>query len=242
MWHQKGGLALGAALLLLAAGCGDVVVGPGEVGSGELVTITPDVGEFSQLEVGSAFEVVLVVGDDYRVTVRADDNLVDQVEAEVAGDTLRLRLDGAAASPTLEAEVVLPQQALRGVSAAGASNVAGAEVFTGDGFSVEAVGASSIRLDLAVETLDVDAVGASTVGVSGTARSLAAEAAGASTLQLFDLQSVEAVVSSVGASTIEVTVSGSLDAEAVGASTILYGGDPGQVQESTAGASTIMSR
>ena len=242
-WHWRHALGIvAAALVLFLPGCGNVVVGPGEVGSGDLVTITPDVGEFSRMEVGSAFEVVLSIGEDYGVTLRADDNLIDQVEAAVSGDTLQVRLDGSATSPTLEAEVVVPQQSLRSVTAAGAATITGAESLDADDFAVEAAGASTIRLELAAETLDVDAAGASTVGLRGSAGALTARATGASTLQLFEVQTGEAVVSSVGASTIEVTVSGALDAEAAGASKVVYGGDPGQVRESTSGASTIAPR
>lgn len=226
-----------AAVLSLLAGCF-----PGVVGSGDLATETPEVGSFSKVHVDSAFETTLRSGADYALQIRADDNVIDRVRAEVSGDTLEIDLDGGVLRATLEAEVTVPAGALQAVAARGASTISGSDRFQAATFDVAAEGASTVTLDLDAQNLTVAAEGASTVELTGAAGALEARAEGASTLQLFDLRATEARVTAEGASTAEVQASASLEADASGASTIRYDGSPDNLVEDSSGASTIEAR
>jgi hypothetical protein len=211
------------------------------VGSGDVTASTPAVEPFEALDVASAFEVVLAPGD-YGVTVRADDNVIDRVRAEVSRGTLELGLDGSFSNVTLEADVTMPAEELVQVRVRGASQVEAEETFSAAEFVVIAEGASTVVLPVVADALEVSAQGASTVSLQGSAATLQAEAQGASTLALFGLTAADAAVAAEGASTVEVTATGMLDAEASGASTIRYDGEPGQVVGDSSGASSIDSR
>lgn len=211
------------------------------MGSGDVTASTPAVEPFAALEVESAFQVALAPGD-YRVTVRADDNVIDRVRAEVTRGTLELGLDGSFSNVTLAADVTMPADQLVEVRVRGASQVEAEETFSAEEFVINAEGASTVVLPIAADALEVSAQGASTISLQGSAATLQAEAQGASTLALYGLTAADAVVGAEGASTVEVTVTDTLDAEASGASTIRYDGDPAEVIGDSSGASAIDSR
>ncbi len=174
--------------------------------------------------------------------VRADDNVLDRVRAEVSRGTLVLSLDGSVSSATLEADVTLPAQELAEVRVRGASTVRAEETLSASALTVEVQGASTVAMPVVADALEVSAEGASTITMTGTASSLQAQALGASTLHLFGLTASEATVVAEGASTVAVSVTTSLDAAASGASTIRYDGSPGEVLGEATGASSVGPR
>lgn len=232
-----------AALVAVSIGCGAAGCGAtGLVGSGDLASRDVPVESFTAIDAQSAFDVRLRIGPSYEVVVRADDNLIDRVRSNVSGGTLQLGLEGSVMRVTLEADVTVPDQALQSLQAGGAATIASSDRLQGESLTLEADGASTVRLELAVQRLEAKANGASTIDVRGSADSLIASASGASTLRMFDLSAVDAEVDADGASTAEVTASGQLDARASGASTIRYGGEPAQVSRDSSGASRIEPR
>ena len=84
------GLVLGAAMLLLA-GCNL------ETGSGNLVTEERDVAGFESVLVSDGIRVVINVeaSAGHTVSVRYDDNLIDNLVTRVEGTRLRIEFDGA---------------------------------------------------------------------------------------------------------------------------------------------------
>ncbi len=78
--------------------------------------------------------------------------------------------------------------------------------------------------------------------LEGSGEDLTAEVSGASEVALFDFQVQDATLNASGASDIEVWASDVLDAQASGASDIVFRGDPETVREETSGASSVKSQ
>ena len=225
--------------VLLLAGCTTGVV---VRGSGAVVERDISIGTFDAIEASNAFRVHYTPGAGPALTVRADDNLVDDVVAEVRGSTLVLRLDGVntIGGVTLEADVSGPPVAR--LEASGASDMTIIEPLAGDRLEVVATGASRLDGTVDASRLDVEVSGASRVVLDGTADEVRANVSGASRLNLPDLQAgtVDANVS--GASTADVTASGAITYDVSGASRLTYGGDGGLGTGRTSGASSVQSR
>ncbi len=63
----------------------------GATASAETVTITPDLKDFSRVELRTAADVDITVGEDFSVTVTADDKLLEKTEVIVKGDRLLIK-------------------------------------------------------------------------------------------------------------------------------------------------------
>jgi hypothetical protein len=84
-----------ALLALLLAGCRMVSppVGLSLGGSGNLATREYTVTGFSALEVQNAFQATVTQGENYKIAITADDNLLDVVVVEKVGERLVIRFD-----------------------------------------------------------------------------------------------------------------------------------------------------
>lgn len=190
-------------------------------GNGEPLTEVREVDPFHAIDVGGVFTVQAKQGPERRVEVRGDSNLVPRVVVESKGGRLRAHLEGNVL-PNLPLVLVLSTPELDEIELSGASK---AEVVAIDGASleVEVSGASTLKLQGKTTKLDVDISGASDV----EAAALVAD---------------DVEIDASGASDAEVTANVSLEAEASGASSIVWFGNATKVNRETSGASSIEHR
>jgi hypothetical protein len=211
------------------------------VGSGDIVTVEPDVADFDRLEISHAFETTITQGDVTSVVIRIDDNLEPYLRVEQQGRTLAIGLADEVGlgflTATLEADITMPS--LVALEASGASQAMLIDIVSGDDVSLDASGASRIEGELEAARLDLILSGASAASLRGTAEDLHLDASGASTADMERFPVADASVVVSGASSASVDVSGTLDVDASGASHVTYSGSPSLGEVNISGASSI---
>ena len=209
-------------------------------GSGNVITKDLDLSGFDQVEVSGAFIAEITQGDDFSVVIRLDEKLEEHLRVQVIGGTLEVGLAPSLSilgTATREVEITMPELTRLELSGASQGTLSGFES-TGD-LNVEVSGASQLHGDIKAGDARFEVSGAGIVELSGSGGAIVLNASGASTADLSDLAVQDANVEATGASTARVNASGRLDAEASGASRILYLGSPTLGRVETSGASTI---
>ena len=190
-------------------------------GSGNVITDTRDVTGFHGIEVGGIYQVEVVAGKDYGVTVEADDNLIPLIRTEVDGGILKISSDRRISpKSTIRIRVSAPDIDSLDVSGVANVNVTG---LSNAGLSLESSGASKIALNGSTSKLTVD--------VSGAVR-----------VDAEQLKAENVTVEASGASNVGVNVSGILRAETSGASRVSYSGSPTSVIKDTSGAGSVTAK
>lgn len=218
-------LSVLALALLLAAGQAQAFSfhkhGKGIEGSGNLETREIDLAEFDEIELGGAFDLQVRFGDRQQVKVTIDDNLWDNLIAEVHGGQLELDWDkGCQPDNDCKVEIVVPR--LEEVSIHGACN-AEIEGFKGDRFRYNLSGAGDLTMDGEVKDLEIKVSGAG----NADTRDLKA-------------QNVEVTVS--GAGNAEVHAEQSIRARVSGVGKVTYYGDPEHKSTKVSGIGSIKSK
>jgi len=233
-----------AVTLLVGAvlpGCGIDLDGEGRTvtGSGRVVDRDIPVSSFSKLEVSTAFVVTVTFGSSEKVTVRVDDNVVDDLDVGVSGDTLRIALRPGVSvhDATLEADVTA--RSLSRIEGSGAARITLGEPLTGGELVVTLSGASALTGELTMVDATMELSGAASIDLAGSVSGLEVTASGASELSGPDLTIDELTVDLSGASQATVTVTGSISAVVTGASALRYAGTPTVEREDVSGGSQI---
>ncbi len=230
-----------SVLLLAGAGCYGAIRG-----SGNIVTRSYNLSNFTTVEINSAFQAEISRGNSYSISITADDNMYDFIRVvESSEGTLRIDMrPGYSFFPSiLKAALVMPDIENLVVSGASKAELAGFQ-FSHD-FSATVAGASTLTLSISSGDLGLEAMtasqingvvhaadmkctasGASRINVSGTARNLHLEGSIASNINLSQLEGLDATVGLSGASSATVNVSGMLDAGLTGASHLTYLDEP----------------
>jgi len=214
----------------------------GLIGSGNLETEEYAFADFTEVEIGSAFEFEIKQSSSYNVSVTADDNVMDYVQVSQVGQTLTIRLGTVTwlGPVTLKASVAMPQ--LLGLTASGATRGTVSGFSSTENLSVGVSGASRVTGDITAGNVDFGISGASSIQLEGSANNMDATASGASHLNLDDFIVNNADVNLSGASSGTVNLSGRLDANLSGASRLWYIGEPMMGDIDTSGASTISQK
>jgi hypothetical protein len=246
-------LLAAASLSLVASACGFVS------GSGNVVSRDLDLSGFTRVEIQDSFEVSVTQAGDFGVTISLDDNIEQYLEAAVDGDTLHIGLDGATSysDVTLEAEIRLPKLAALGLSGASDGRLTGFNDL--EPLTVQLSGSSTLQaVDLRTADADLDLSGASElegawvmtdgrIGLSGSSEArltgavdaLVLDLSGSSTAELARFRAERLKVDMSGSSDGTVLVTGTLDADLSGASTLEYLGDPSLGRLETSGSSEV---
>ena len=213
------------------------------VGSGNLETEQYTFANFTKIEISSAFEFEIEQSDSYSINVTADDNVIDNVQVLLDGQTLKIRLVGTVPSlrlVTLRASVTMPE--LSGLTVSGASRGTVSGFSSTDDMDITVSGASRVTGDITMGDIGFDISGASTIQLEGSADNMIAAVSGASRLNLGDFVVNDVNINISGASTGTINLSGTLDANVSGASTLLYIGDPVMGTIDVSGASTLKEK
>jgi hypothetical protein len=202
------------------------------IGSGSLETKDYAFASFTEVEVSSVFAFEIQQSSSYKISVTADDNIMDHVQISMDGQALKieLRTDPRRSTilslgpVTLRASVTMPQ--LRCLTVSGASRGEISGFSSTDNVSIKLSGASRVTGDITAGNAEFDIDGASTIQLEGSANDIVASVDGASHLNLDDFTVNNADVSLSGASSGTINLSGRLDADLSGASTLRYIGEP----------------
>ena len=229
----------------------------GLVGSGNLETEEYAFTNFTEVEIGSAFEFEIKQSKSYSIHVTVDDNVLDYVRVSQNGQTLKISLErglrigsvtlriGLGIFPSLEsvtlrASVTMPQ--LCGLTASGASRGTVSGFSSTEDLDITVSGGSGVTGDITAGNVEFGISGASTIQLEGSANDIDANVSGGSHLNLDAFTVNNADVNFSGASSGTVNLNGKLDANLSGASTLWYIGEPMSTDINTSGASTVIKK
>jgi len=232
---MKGELfTLGFVLLLVPLLAGCALIG------GNVVTREEAFTGFDKVDVSHAFQVDVSQGDTFSVVIRIDDNLVQYLDVVKEGNTLKIGLKPGWETirpRTEQAKITMPE--LTGLILSGASRGTITGFKSAEGLSLNVSGASSLQGDIEAGDASFSASGSSKVTLNGSAQDVMIDASGSSEFNLADLRVNNANVKASGASDVTVKPSGTLDANASGASHVYYLGSPTLGKVDTSGDSSV---
>ena len=194
--------------------------GNGIEGSGDLETRELDLDDFDAIDLGGAFTVDIKFGDYQKIEVTIDDNLWDNLEAEVSGGTLEIGWDKNC-DPDDDCEIVITMKKLDRFEIHGACDATIAD-FDGDLFEFYVSGAAELEIDGQVDELDI-------------------QVSGAGDLDARDLKAKHVKVRISGAGNAELYASESIDARISGAGSLDYWGSPEKEKTKVSGVGSIDS-
>jgi len=181
------------------------------------------ISDFDWVEAGDAFDVTIVQGSTYTVTVKGDRRNIEDLDVRKTDGTLRIQFQRQESRNYRQYQtyITITLPSLGGI------NLSGAATGHVSGFSSEF--GMGIKLS-----------GASELDISGKAGDIDADLSGASNLHGFDFETETATIEASGASYVEIKTTKQLNVKASGASKIRYRGNPA-VRSNTSGASEVVA-
>jgi hypothetical protein len=224
---------------LLITACGLRVI----QGSGDIVKEDRDVSGFDRVEFSGFGRVLVTQGNQEFLTIEVDDNLLQYIDSDVVGDTLKIDFDDnivpRPTDNTIIFELGVIDLSSIAISGAGSFEI---DELKADELDVTMSGAGKIDIDeIEATELSVVVTGAGNVNISGTVEKQEIRIGGVGDFNALDLESQETTVNISGAGDADVWAHDVLDINISGAGSVSYYGDP-EISQSVSGLGSINSR
>ena len=224
-------LLIGIAVLCFFSACSY------RTGSGNIVTEKRNTGAFTGVNAAGGFNIEIKNGPAVEVTVEADDNIIKDIETEVSGGQLRIRVKANNLSDAhLKVFITAPEINKINVSA-------GADIIVKDGLksaeeiSLNASSGSKITTAVDAPGISADASSAGDILVSGRTKTFTVESSSGSSVKAFQLLSENTVATASSGASADVHASVSLQANASSGGNIKYkGGGTTKINQSSGGS------
>ncbi|MCV9929105.1 DUF2807 domain-containing protein [Flavobacterium sp. LS1R49] len=209
-------------------------------GSGKVTTEKRNIqGDFKNISVENAIDLVIEQSDKTEVTVEADDNLINGITTKVEGNTLVIKCDYNSFSNVKSKRVIVKMPNIDKIEASSASSVKSQNILRGEDISLEASSAATMDLNIESDAITCETSSASSISIEGKALKLKASSSSASSINAKNMlaNDIEAQASS-GAS-INVHPIVSLKAEANSGANVNYNSVPKSIEKNSSSGGSI---
>ncbi len=209
-------------------------------GSGNQVTKSRDIGKFTEVETSGSLKIVLSQDSISSVRILADDNIQEEIQTRLSGNTLKIDIDGnfCDAGPVT---IYLSSKDYQKIESSGSVELLSKGKLNLNELDLELNGSSKVMLDLNVKSLRTNSSGSSEIVLKGQAGNHDLDMTGSSSVEALDFIVGEYQIYSTGASKSRINVLNSLEVDSQGASEVEYKGKPSKIEKDNSGASVVRS-
>ncbi len=195
-----------------------------------------DIKPFTKLEVSGAANVQFTQSDSTSIKVVANQSEINNVYTQVENGVLIIKGKGSFKNGY---EIYVTGKHLNQITTNGASKVTVTNILEADTLSIDATGASDVIASVKTKVTDITVSGASGVILDGSTETLQGTVSGASALKAYKLISNVTNITASGASNAKIYATQKINANATGASSIKFKGDPKEVSAEASSSSSI---
>jgi len=209
-------------------------------GSGNVTTEKRTVnGEFKNISVSNAIDLVIEQSDKTEITVEADDNLQKEIITRVENGTLIIECKYSSFRNITSKTVTVKLPALHKIEASSASTVETNGLFLGEDITLEASSAASMDMNIESDRISIDAGSGSSVDIKGKALSLSTSAASGGSIDAEELLANDVHADASSGGTVSVRPILSLKADASSGGNVDYSGNPKTVEKSASSGGSV---
>lgn len=211
-------------------------------GNGTMTTKNITTASYDEIRVSGFFDVELVDGEEGKITLKAEENLVDYIQIEVEHNTLKLSIEkGVHLAPSHGKKVLItvPFHSLTAVSLSGSGDITTKNPIKTNEFKSTLSGSGDVRLEINAKEITSDVTGSGDMTLKGKSDVFKCSVTGSGDMNAKDLQSATVSAKVTGSGDCKVYCTDSLEARVVGSGDIEYYGNPKKKDTKVAGSGDI---
>lgn len=199
---------------------------------------------YDKISVAGALDVQLFAGEEGKVTIEAEENLIQYIVTENKGDKLVIKVeDGYSIYPSRgkKIHITVPYKDIEGVFLAGSGdvNIRENDVINAKKFVASVAGSGDVNLAVNSDAVNATIAGSGDVKLSGNTSTFSCKIAGSGDIYAYDLKSEDVDVNVAGSGDAKVHCDGFLKVKIVGSGDVTYKGTPQKEESKTIGSGNI---
>ena len=208
------------------------------------VTQRREVRRFEEIAASSGITILVRQADEWTVEVSADKNIIDRVQTEVVGKTLRIRYrNNTSINGRHEPTVVrVSCPVLTNISATSGTDITFTNLFEGEALTVHATSAARIDGAIRYGSLMLSATSGADITLTGRSRHSTLTATSGANIDASALVSEEVSASATSGAHVKTYAHTRLTAKATSGAIVVYYGNPTQTDISATSGGSIRKR
>lgn len=211
-------------------------------GNGEITTETRTVGSYNAISVAGFFDVMLIAGEEGQLTIEGESNLLEFIETEVSGGTLKIKVENKQNLKTSwgkDIRIIVPFRDIERVSLSGSGEIMSNDLIKATTFEVSVSGSGDVTLEVEANRTQSRVTGSGDLSLKGFTRDHDLKVTGSGDIDAgrFIAENVDAQVT--GSGDIRVACEKSIKARVTGSGDIEYVGNPTKQDTKVAGSGDI---
>lgn len=212
-------------------------------GNGNVTTETRTIKNFDAVSVGGSFDVVLVDGNEGKLTIEGEENILPYLETKVEGGTLKINFKNNTNIRTTKRFIVtVPFEDIESVSLGGSGDVKVKKTISANNISFNIGGSGIITADVNGETVKTAIGGSGDIKLTGKSENLKISIGGSGNIKAYGLKTQTIKASVAGSGDIYITVSNKIKATVVGSGNIYYKGNPKHIDTNSLGSGDVIDK
>jgi hypothetical protein len=214
-------------------------------GNGNVVTIERSVGDYESIASAGWFDVILVSGEEGRITLKGEENLLEYIETEVKNGKLTIKTEKGVnlRSSNWKGGIVvtIPIEEISAVSLAGSGDVISRTTIKTERFKASLAGSGDVTLYVEASDFEASLSGSGDMEFEGSATNFKVSVAGSGDIDAFGLNAEFVEANVAGSADLNVTANQAIKARVSGSGDITYKGNPTKIDSKASGAGDISS-
>ncbi len=229
-------LAITGAILLSAC---QFNINTGEDGNGKVVTEERNVSEdFTEVRGSAGLDVYLTQGDENKIVVEADENLLQYIETDIEDGKLHVTTSANIRHSEAK-KVYVTYKQLTNIEASSGADVTGNSVIKSERLSLKSSSGADLKVEIFAKELTAKASSGADLEISGKASSLTADASSGSEIDAKELMVANCNAEASSGAEVSVNVKNNLETQVSSAGNINYYGDPISVNSNKSNSGSV---
>lgn len=213
-------------------------------GNGKVTTITRSTSDYDQIKLAGSMNFILVEGQEGKITITGESNILDYIITETNGDKLTVKFKNNIniSYGNKPIKITIPYEDISYVSLAGSGEVTNKSVIKADKFTTKISGSGDMVLKVDSNTTKAGVTGSGDLTLVGFTKKLNVSVTGSGDFHGKKLTSYDADAKVTGSGTIDLMVKKNLKARVTGSGDINYSGDTENTDTKVTGSGDITKK
>lgn len=209
-------------------------------GNGVMKTETRNTPSYDGISVSGSFAVTLTNGNEGKLIITGDENLLDYVVTEVEDGNLKIKFKKSSnINYSKRIEVIVPIERIDNLNLSGSGSITATAEIKSDNFSTVQSGSGKINLDIETKNFDAVISGSGQLLLSGYAQNFDITLSGSGRIDSRKMNAENVAAQVSGSGNVNITSTESIKAVVSGSGQINYSGNPKTIEEKVSGSGGI---
>jgi hypothetical protein len=229
------------AILFSVALSSCIFLGPSIKGNGNVVEETRTVNDFTAIKASAGTNVYITQGNEIKVLVKADENLIDIISTKVEDGVLKITNSKQIRRSTVN-KVFVTVREIKELTAFAGSNIYSETALKSENIELTSSAGSNMKLDVISKRMKVSTSAGSNIYLEGRTDKFEGAASAGSNIKAENLKTKICKAKVSSGANIWITVTDELDGKASSGGNVFYYGTPKQVDVSSSSGGNVKKR